>query len=99
MPPPKREISELGFVVNHAGRHRAEIYVEKTHIRGPPRENKKHAFEDLSAIQAAAAEESTMMGVVLAMKREANRLKACAKAEVEVGGVQDIRDEHWARIQ
>ena len=58
MPPPPRNPSELGNVVNYQGQYRAEIYLGSgKHIQGPRRgDGKKRAFEDLLAIRAAAAD-------------------------------------------
>ena len=104
MPPPLRDPSEFGDVVNNQGRSRAEIFAwalgSLAHIRGPHRGgDKKRAFEDLLAIRDAAAEETTKMGALQAMKRTADRLKEANEAEASVGGVEPFQNGHRARIQ
>ena len=90
MPPPPRNPSELGNVVNYQGQHRAEIHLGGgKHIRGPRRgDSKNRAFEDLLAIRAAAAEHTTRMGALQSMKLEADRLKEEAETEREVGRIK-----------
>jgi hypothetical protein len=99
MPPPLRDPSQLGVVVNYQGQYRAEIYLKgSTHIRGPRRgDSKKRAFEDLLAIRAAASGETTRMGAIQAMRREADRLKP--KKATEAGGVEPFQNGFRARIR
>ena len=91
---------KLGDVVNEQGRYRAVLYARAlgsaAHIRGPGRGgDKKRAFEDLLAIRDAAADETTRMGALQAMKRAADRLKEGraadrlkADSEAHTGGVE-----------
>ena len=103
MPPPLRDASKLGAVVNDTGQYRAEIFARGlgrlAHIRGPRRgSDKKRAFEDLLTIRDAATEESTRMGALLAMKRAADRLKEGNETAAE-GGVDTANNEFRARVQ
>jgi len=107
MPPPPRDPSKLGDVVNYNGEYRAEIYARGlgslARIRGPRRgSDKKRAFEDLLTIRDAAKEESTRMCALLAMMRTADRLKegdeTAAEGGVE-GGVVAVDNEFQARVQ
>ena len=103
MPPPLRDASKLGAVVNRHGQYRAEIFARGlgrlAHIEGPRRgSDKKRAFEDLLTIRDAATEESTRMGALLAMKRAADRLKEGNETAAE-GGVVAVNNEFRARVQ
>ena len=107
MPPPPRDPSKLGDVVNYNGEYRAEIYARGlgslARIRGPRRgSDKKRAFEDLLTIRDAATEESTRMCALLAMMRAADRLnegdETTAEGGVEGGGVA-VNNEFRARVQ
>ena len=95
-----RDPSKLGDVADHQGQYHAQLYARAlgsaANIRGPPRRrDKKRAFEDLLAIRDAAADETTRMGALLAMKRTADRLKEANEAENEaeasVGGVEALQ--------
>ena len=102
MPPPPRNPSELGNVVNYQGEYCAEIFARVLgslkHFRGPRRgDDKKRAFKDLLAIQAVAADHTTRMGAIQAMKREADRLKE--EAQAEAGKVEACGNGRRAHIQ
>ena len=103
MPPPPRDPSKLGDVVNYNGEYRAEIFARGlgslARIRGPRRgSDKKRAFEDLLTIRDAATEESTRMGALLAMRRAACRLTEANETAAE-GGVVAVNNEFRARVQ
>ena len=97
--------SKLGAVVDRQGHYRAEIFARGpgslAHIQGPRRGgDKKRAFEDLLAIRDAAAEETTRLGALQAMKRAADRLKERSDTETGgVGGVEPFQNGFLARIK
>ena len=99
MPRQPRAFSELGSVVHCQGQHRAQIHFGSDgYIRGPRRgADKKRALEDLLAIRAAAADHTTRMGALQAMRREADRLKE--EAETEIGGVEAVQGGYRARVR
>ena len=78
MPPPLRNLSDLGYIIEREGVYNAEVLARdlKIHFRGPRRgRDKERASEDLAAIRAAATDHMTRAEAVGAMKHKADELK------------------------
>ena len=116
MPLAGRNPADLGNVVNKEGSFRAQLTTRDMggamQISGPRRGgDKKQAFGDLLAIRSAAADHTTRMGALQAMKREADRLKEEAVTEreadrlkeeaavAELGGIEPVPKGYRARVQ
>ena len=106
MPPPVRDPSDLGNVVNNQGDYRAELFIRELgsakQIRGPRRgQDKKRAFEDLVAIRNAAVDQPTRLAALQAMSRMAAQLReeAGADSRAGAGSIYAVDGGHRARIK
>ena len=114
MPLRKVHPAQLGGVASNQGKYRAQITARDFGlaklISGPYHSTKQRAFVDLQSIQAAAAEHTTRVGALQAMKQEADRLKEEAVAEREAdrlkeeasaedGGVELCREGYRSRFR
>ena len=101
MPPPLRSLSDLGYIVERDGVYYAEVLARGLglHFKGPRRgQTKKRASEDLAAIRAAAADQTTREDEVRAMQRQADKLKAEAKA-ARTGGTEEAEGGYRTRAR
>ena len=96
-------MANKGDVYSSKGKLFAKIEAQEDGIRslmkGPRREDKQQAAQDLTYIRAAASGGSTRLGELRAMKRATERLQNEAKAAMR-GGIKIIRsDRIIARIK
>ena len=96
-------MAHLGDVYTDEGKHFAKI--DKTEagmrfkMRGPCREDKQQAAQDLADIRAAASGEATRLDELRAMKLATTRLQQEAKAALRGGTSALDSDRIVARIQ
>ena len=96
-------MAHLGDVYTNEGKHFAKI--DKTEagmrfkMRGPCRDDKQQAAQDLADIRAAASGETTRLEALRAMKLATTRLQKEAKAPLRGGTPTVGSDCFAARIQ
>ena len=101
MPPPLRNLSDLGYIIEREGVYYAEVLARdlRIHFTGPRRgRNKERASEDLAAIRAAATDHMTRAEALDAMRCKADKLKAEAKA-ARIGGTEVHDGGHRTRVR